>query len=199
MGHGSAAHRRRGAAPRPGHESPKSSGIAIHVIRAVSHSRGLCGPSFAAFFAPKMPRAQGRPGAGWHPRSTVRRLRYERLHSGIQVKPNTRPSLRSGFTAYVVISPGSDALLPPSPCGWLTLRPGRPARITARLGAQTPGARTTRFCRTQAAPVVCATLSLTVARPCEAFAPVWPTSTTSHPAFVTIAIRPSAGLGWLFI
>jgi hypothetical protein len=23
------------------------------------------------------------------------------------------------------------------------------------------------------------------------FAPVWPTSTTAHPAFVTIAIRPS--------
>jgi hypothetical protein len=42
-------------------------------------------------------RAQGRPGAGWHPRSTVRRLRYKRLHSGIQVKPNTRPSLRRGY------------------------------------------------------------------------------------------------------
>jgi hypothetical protein len=64
-------------------------------------------------------RAQGRPGAGWHPRSTVRRLRYKRLHSGIQVKPNTRPSLRSGLTAYAEFSPGSDALLPPSPCGWL--------------------------------------------------------------------------------
>ncbi|MGY8637351.1 hypothetical protein RAD15_33275, partial [Bradyrhizobium sp. 14AA] len=25
-------------------------------------------------------------------------------------------SLRSGFTAYVALSPGSDALLPPSPC-----------------------------------------------------------------------------------
>ena len=142
MGHGSAAHRRRGAAPRPGHESPKSSGIAIHVIRAVSHSRGLCGPSFAAFFAPKMPRAQGRPGAGWHPRSTVRRLRYERLHSGIQVKPNTRPSLRSGFTAYVALSPGSDALLPPSPCGWLMRVPGRapasPQRLTHRPRASGP-------------------------------------------------------------
>src|SRR3954463_4098445 len=72
-------------------------------------------------------RAQGRPGAGWHPRSTVRRLRYKRLHSGIQVKPHTRPSLRSGLTAYAELSPGSDALLPPSPCGWLMQMPGRAA------------------------------------------------------------------------
>jgi hypothetical protein len=40
--------------------------------------------------------------------------------------------------------------------------------ITARLGAQAPGARTTRFCRTQITPVVCATPSLTVARPAKA-------------------------------
>ena len=31
--------------------------------------------------------------------------------------------------------------------------------ITATLGAQTPGARTTRFCRTLSAPVVCARVS----------------------------------------
>ncbi|WP_430645062.1 hypothetical protein, partial [Bradyrhizobium vignae] len=41
---------------------------------------------------------EGRVPAG-HPRSTVRKLRYEKLHSGIQVKPNIGPSLRSGFTA----------------------------------------------------------------------------------------------------
>ncbi|EHR03529.1 hypothetical protein Bra471DRAFT_04309 [Bradyrhizobium sp. WSM471] len=75
-------------------------------------------------------------------------------------------------------------------------RSGR--HITATLGAQTPGARTTRFCRTQAAPVVCATPSLTVSRPAKPFAPTPPAPTTSHPAFVTIAIRPSAGLGWPF-
>jgi len=102
----------------------------------------------------QVPRAQGRPGAGWHPRSAVREMRWKQMHSGIQVKPNIRPSLRSGFTAYVVISPGSDALLPPSPCGWLTRPPGWAAHVTARLGTQTPDARTTRFCRTQAAPVV---------------------------------------------
>jgi hypothetical protein len=42
------------------------------------------------------------------------------------------------------------------------------------------------------APVVCATLSLTVARPAKLFAPMPPASTAAWPAFVTIAIRPSS-------
>ena len=75
-------------------------------------------------------------------------------HTG--VARTARPSLRSGFTAYVVLSPGSVALLPPSPCGWLTHASGWTTYITTRLGAQTPGARTTRFCRTPITPVVCA-------------------------------------------
>ena len=146
-------------------------------VLAARRARALpqCSPS-------RVPRAQGRPGADWHPRSTVRRLRYKRLHSGIQVKPNIRPSLRSGLTAYVALSPGSDALLPPSPCGWLMGAPGWATRITARLGRQTSGARTTRFCRTQITPVVCATAPLTVTRPARPFAPMRPASTTSHPA-----------------
>src|SRR5207248_1914615 len=94
-------------------------------------------------------RVQGRPGAGRAPTVHCAKGGYKKLHSGIQVKPNNRPSLRSGFTAYAVLSPGSDALLPPSPCGWLTHVPGRAAHITTRLDAQTPGVRTTRFCRTQ--------------------------------------------------
>jgi hypothetical protein len=48
------------------------------------------------------------------------------------------------------------------------LAPGWAAHITTRLGAQTPGARTTRFCRTPITPVVRATPSLTVARPAKA-------------------------------
>jgi hypothetical protein len=47
----------------------------------------------------------------------------------------SRPSLRSGFTAYVVLSPGRRALLPPSPCGLLTRSSGWTTRITTRLGA----------------------------------------------------------------
>jgi hypothetical protein len=89
------------------------------------------------------------------------------LHSGIQVKPNIRPSLRSGLTAYAGLSPGSDALLPPSPCRWLMRGPGWAIRITARLDAQTPGVRTTRFCRTLTAPVVRAMRLAHGCPPCE--------------------------------
>ena len=53
---------------------------------------------------PKSKRAQGRPGAGWHPRSAARIMRKKRPHSSIQVSPITRPSLRDGWTAYAVIS-----------------------------------------------------------------------------------------------
>ena len=120
--------------------------------------------------SPSSSEGAGKAGCRLAPtRSTVRRLRYKRLHSGIQVKPNTRPSLRSGLTAYAEFSPGSDALLPPSPCGWLMLRARSGSDITTRLDAQTPGVRTTRFCRTLIAPVVCATPSLTVLPPCKAF------------------------------
>ena len=58
-------------------------------------------------------RAQGRPGAGWHPRSTVRGLRYKRLHSGIQVKPNNRPSLRSGWNGLCRALPGERCTIAP--------------------------------------------------------------------------------------
>lgn len=58
---------------------------------------------------------------------------------------------------------------------------------------QPPGAKTTRFCRTQAASVVCApAIAHGTTRPAMPFAPMRPASTTSHPAFVTIAMRPSA-------
>ena len=72
-------------------------------------------------------RAQGRPGAGRAPTVHCAKGGNKNLHSGIQVKPNTRPSLRSGLTAYAAFSPGSDALLPPSPCGSLMCAPGRAA------------------------------------------------------------------------
>ncbi len=78
----------------------------------------LISPELCFISSPSLVRGcrEDRMPAG-HPRSTVRKLRYKRLHSGIQVKPNNRPSLRSGLTAYAEFSPGSDALLPPSPSG----------------------------------------------------------------------------------
>jgi len=204
MGPGSAAHRTGRCFASPGalrcvrgtraefisyahpiQSRARRTALAAHRARALLHPP-----------PPKVPRAQGRPGAGWHKRSTVRNCATRSLHSGIQVKPNIRPSLRSGLTAYVVISPGSDALLPPSPCGSLMLRARSGRSITAALGAQTPGARTTRFCRTQAAPVVCAhAVAHGVTRPATAFAPTPPASTTSPPACRDDRDTP-LGPGW---
>jgi hypothetical protein len=62
MGPGSAAHRRRGAALRPGHESLNFSSIAIRIIRAASHSRGGSRPSFASIAALKSAEGAGKAG-----------------------------------------------------------------------------------------------------------------------------------------
>ena len=52
--------------------------------------------------------------------------------------------------------PGERCTIAPVALRMGDLRTRSGPHITARLGAQAPGARTTRFCRTRAAPVVCA-------------------------------------------
>ena len=61
--------------------------------------------------------------------------------------------------------PGERCTIAPVTLRMTDVRARSGRHITARLGAQAPGARTARFYRTQAAPVVCARRSLTVARP----------------------------------
>ncbi|MDH6258354.1 hypothetical protein M2427_002252 [Bradyrhizobium sp. BR13661] len=133
-----------------------------------NHPRGSSRPSFAPSLHPQMKEGAGKTGC---PAGTRGPLCEDCATRGCtaayRCSRNIRPSLRSGLTAYVVISPGSDALLPPSPCRWLMGGPGWAASITTRLDAQTPGARTTRFCRTRITPVVGAIVSLTVARPAK--------------------------------
>jgi hypothetical protein len=77
-----------------------------------SRSRGACRPSFASSIALIETRAQGRPGAGWHPQ--VRAL--QRVHTGWTTGDAGRPAFpaRMVLTVSFVLSPGSDALLPPS-------------------------------------------------------------------------------------
>jgi hypothetical protein len=85
-------------------------------------------------------RAQGRPGAGSHPRSAARSCSARRPHSSIQVKPNTRPSLRSGLTAYAVLSREPNSFWPPSLrelTMWLT-RLGAP-HLREKLGRSDDG------------------------------------------------------------
>ena len=149
-----------------------SSVTCIPLADTAARSRGLSRPSFASSRHPPPSEGAGKTGCRLAPAvhcAKVALQEFAQRHTG-EAK-NNRPSLRSGLTAYAELSPGSDALLPPSPCGWLMRAPGRAAHITTRLGAQTPGARTTRFCRTRTAPVVCAIPSLTVSRPAMPFAP----------------------------
>jgi hypothetical protein len=199
MGHGSAAHRRRGAAPRPGHESPKSSGIAIHVIRAVSHSRGLCGPSFAVFFALKNAEGAGKAGCRLAPTVHCAKVALQEAaqrHTG-EAQHTAFPA--QWFYGLCRDLPGERCTIAP-----VALRmadaAARSARTHHRKTWRTDPGRQDHTILPYAGCT--GRVRDTFAHgcpPCEAFAPVWPTSTTSHPAFVTIAIRPSAGLGWLFI
>jgi hypothetical protein len=119
----------------------------LHVTRRYIDThprpRDLLRPSFASSRHPPLSEGAGKTGCrpGTHG-PLCEACASKKLHSGIQVKPNTRPSLRSGLTAYAVLSPGSDALLPPSPCGWLMDGPGRaaasPQDLTHRLRASGP-------------------------------------------------------------
>ena len=84
-------------------------------------------------------RAQGRPGAG----GTRRSVRHRSAH-GVDHGLAERPAFpaRLVLTVSFVLSPGSDALLPPSPCRWLTRAPGRaaasPQALTHRPRASGP-------------------------------------------------------------
>src|SRR6266702_4873071 len=141
MGPGSAAHRRRDAALRPGHgraiadQSPSRHTFAFS--RRVRPE--LC---CVALPSSKQGRREGRAPAG-----TRRSVRWK-MHTGWTTGSADRSTFPARwFTAYFALSPGSDALLPPSPCGWLMRAPGWAACITTRLDAQTPGVRTTRLRR----------------------------------------------------
>jgi len=94
-------------------------------------------------------------------------LRYKRLHSGIQVEPNTRPSLRSGWNGVCRALPGERCTIAPVASRMIDARARLGRHITARLGAQTPGARTTRFGRTSITPVVRALVPAHGCPPCE--------------------------------
>ena len=59
-------------------------------------------------------RAQGRPGADLAPAVRCAKGSARKPHSSIQVVPITRPSLRSGWTAYAVLSREPNSLWPPS-------------------------------------------------------------------------------------
>jgi len=181
-------------------------------LKQQAHHRVL-----AAHVARVMPLAlplsrQGRR-EGRAPAGTRRSVRYKRCtRGGPQVSPD-RPAFPARWvTASFVLSPGSDALLPPSPRGWLMCASGRATHITTRLDAQTPGVRTTRLRRPRTSSLglrglACARTrshAKTLSAPCRSregncsrfpalqcrSRPTPSRPSLPGPRFVTIAIRP---------
>jgi hypothetical protein len=148
MGPGSAAHRQEDAALRPGHETARRHDPFSRHASAFSRpiSPELCSHLRTLL---KQGRREGRAPAG------TRVPCAKKTRTGWTTGDAGTPGLpcANGFTAYVALSPGSDALLPSSPCGSLMCGPGWTTHITTRLDAQTPGVRTTRFCRPRASPL----------------------------------------------
>ena len=89
--------------------------LAAHVARAL--------PGHSALSSK---RAQGRPGADNAPAVCCAKCTRRKPHSSIQVKPNTRPSLRDGRTAYAALSREPSSLWPPS----LPRKSPAPRRLT---------------------------------------------------------------------
>jgi hypothetical protein len=108
-------------------------------IAMTSGSRGGFRPSLALVSSPFRPKGAGKAGRRRHPRSV-----RDKMHTGWITGDAGRPAFpaRMVLTVSFELSPGSDALLPPSPCGWLMRAPGRaatsPQDLTHRLRASGP-------------------------------------------------------------
>ena len=90
-------------------------------------------------------RAQGRPGAGWHPKSRVcwrTRTGWTTGDAG-----TSRPSLRDGFHGVLRALLGERCTIAPVAMQMTDARARSGRHITAGLDAQTPGVRTTRLLR----------------------------------------------------
>ena len=154
----------------------------------ISPSRGAMRPKFSKNFLPK--EGAGNAGCTLHPRSRVQTVR-KKTHTSIQVQ-----SEHSGIPCAMALrlmpcSPRRRIRLVTVAAGLMADRPGRIDLATGSLAPAT-GVGTTRFCRTQQRHSSCAPCSLTENRPANTpHAPDAAASTTSHPASVTIAIRPS--------
>ncbi|MET4341138.1 hypothetical protein ABIC08_002723 [Bradyrhizobium sp. RT9b] len=136
----------------------------LHRRHTFASSRRVS-PELCGNASPPLKEGAGKTGSRLAPivRYAMSSLRYNAQRVTGQPEHPGLPCAVVG-TAYVVLSPGSDALLPPSPLRMADAHTRSGCHITARLGAQTPGARTTRFGRTPITSVVGARSSLTVAR-----------------------------------
>ena len=89
-------------------------------------ARGMRCPRFASVSPSQQAEGAGKAGCALHPRSRVQWV-VECAHEHTGSAEAFRPSLRNGFTAYIVLSPANRAFLPPSPPRSLLLENLTPA------------------------------------------------------------------------
>src|SRR4051794_2281439 len=146
--------------------------FAFRIADTPSPSRGLFCPSFASSPPPQMKEGAGKTGCRLAPAVHCAKVVVNKIaqrHTGEAQHPAFPAQWLYGLCRAL---PGERCTIAPVALRMADARARLSHHITATFGAQTPGARTTRFCRTPITPVVCARPSLTVARPAKPFAPM---------------------------
>src|SRR6202161_832282 len=72
-------------------------------------------PGFTISFRARKQEGAGKTGCALHPRSRVHCASKENAHEHTGSAETLRPSLRNGFTTYIVLSLVNRSFLPPSP------------------------------------------------------------------------------------
>src|SRR6187402_649275 len=96
----------------------------------------------ASLDAPSLERAQGRPGAGWHPRSAVRKLRKTNAQRHTGQPGTSRPFPAQWLYGLWRALPGERCTIAPVGLRMADAHARSGSHITASLDAQTPGVRT---------------------------------------------------------
>ena len=106
----------RGHARPTGETCPSGEDGLVQQLRprhANTASRRMTPESFASLDAPSLERAQGRPGAGWHPRSAVRKLREDRCTAAYRAARTSRPFPAQWFDGLWRALPGERCTIAP--------------------------------------------------------------------------------------
>jgi hypothetical protein len=140
----------------------------VIIVRTSAISRREASEFWQSDDPPKQRRAQGKPGAGWHPRPPVRQI-VHRMHRGKTTGGPRQPGLPCAVVYGLLRAlPGERAFLPPSPARSLLLTNLTPAS-RRQNHTTSPSATALRSS--------CASVA----------------STASHRAFVTCATPLSSG------
>ena len=120
------------------------------------HPRGASRPSFVSSPHPQVKEGAGKTGRRLAPAVRCAQIARRRMHSGIQGSLDIPAFPAQWFDGLWRALPGERCTIAPVALRMTDALARSGRHITARLGAQTPGARTTRFCCTPITPVVCA-------------------------------------------